>query len=62
MRSRPPIRSPHPERSRRVKKALDWFRRAGNIGVSVAFLHFRKLANMIGGVADADMEIGRAHV
>ena len=33
------------------------FRRAGNIGVSVAFLHFRKLANMIGGVADADMAI-----
>ena len=33
------------------------FRRSGNIGVAVAFLHFRKLANMIGGVADADMAI-----
>ena len=33
------------------------FRRSGNIGIAAAFLHFRKLANMIDGVADADMVI-----
>ena len=33
------------------------FRRSGNIGIAAAFLHFRKLANMIDGVADADMAI-----
>ena len=33
------------------------FRRSGNIGIAAAFLHFCKLANMIGGVADADMAI-----
>ena len=33
------------------------FRRSGNISVAVAFLHFRKLANMIGRITDANMVI-----
>ena len=33
------------------------FRRAGNIGVAVTFLHFCKLADMIGRITDADMAI-----
>ena len=33
------------------------FRRSGNIGIAAAFLHFCKLADMIGRITDADMAI-----